>query len=96
MPFVVTIVVTLLVASYMLFDPALWVCHLMQLTRMSMGFKVWLFALAVGSFGIAYIAERQFFPKLARLIGKLIRRLRPNKPKKRKQYKILLGDLRSR
>jgi len=94
-PFVVTIVVALLIASYMLFDPALWLYHLMQLTRMSMGFKGWLFALAVGAFGIAYIAERQLFPELARLVGRFIRCLRPNKPKKRKQYKVLLEDLRS-
>jgi cation-transporting P-type ATPase 13A2 len=79
----------------MLFDPALWLYHLMQLTRMSFGFKSWLFALAIGGFGIAYISERQLFPELARLTGKFIRRMRPNKPKKRKQYKVLFEDLRN-
>jgi cation-transporting P-type ATPase 13A2 len=94
-PFVLTIVVTLIFASYMLLDPAEWLYHLMQLTRMSMGFKGWLFALAGGAFGVAYLSERQLFPEVARSVGKLIRRLRQNKPKKRKQYKVLLEDLRN-
>lgn len=89
----VTLVVTLIFSSYMLFDPALWLYNLMQLTGMSLGFKGWLFALAVGTFGIAYISERHLFPELARVVGQGIRKLRGNRLKKRKQYKVLLEEL---
>ncbi|EEP79196.1 P-type ATPase [Uncinocarpus reesii 1704] len=91
-PFVVTIIVTLLVSSYMLFQPADWLFRLMQLTYMSTSFKNWLVALAIGGFGLAYISERHLFPEFSRLIGRIYRVCRPGKRKQRRRYKVLLEE----
>ncbi|WEW56295.1 hypothetical protein PRK78_001738 [Emydomyces testavorans] len=89
-PFVVVIIVSLLVSSYMLFQPADWLFRLMQLTYMSIAFKNWLVALALGGFGVAYVSERHLFPELSRLIGRIYRICRPGKRKQRRRYKVLL------
>lgn len=88
-PFVITIITTLLIASYLLFDPAEWLYKLMELTYMSWDFKLFILVLGIGGFAIAYLSERLFFPKLARSIGKFKVRIRPKWRKKRKQYKII-------
>lgn len=93
-PFVVTIVVAVLFTSYMLFDPAEWLSRFVQLTKMSMGFKVFLLVLAMGGFVFAWLAERRFFPWLAAFIGKAHNFCRPGHRKKRKQYKLLLEKMR--
>lgn len=87
-------VVSLLIASYMLFDPADWLYDLMELTYTSSQFKLFLLVLAVGGFLCSYVAERFLFPQLARLIGKAARKLRPGQPKKRKEYKIIQESMR--
>lgn len=92
-PFVVTIVVTLLISLYMLLDPARWLSRFMDLTEMSLTYEVYLLLLAAVGFGIAYIAERYFFPVLAKGIGRLNKRIRPTRGKKRKQYKEILEDM---
>ena len=89
MPFVITMVVALLIASYMLLDPADWLYDLMQLTYLSTQFKVFLLVLAIGGFLCSYVAERVLFQRLARFIGKAKQKLRPSHPKQRKQYKII-------
>ncbi|EAS30876.2 P-type ATPase [Coccidioides immitis RS] len=89
-PFVVTIIVALLVSSYMLFQPADWLFRLMQLTYLSTPFKGWLVALAVGGFAVAYVSERHLFPELSRLLGHVYRVCRPGKRKQRRRYKVLL------
>lgn len=92
-PLVCTIAIDLLLSTYMLFAPSRWLKHIMQLTTMSSDFKVWLFILAVGGFLISLIAERQIFPSLARILGRVYFRLRPNYSKQRRQYKILLEEM---
>jgi len=90
-------VVALLIATYMLFDPADWLYDLMQLTDMSERFKVFLLALAVGGFACAYLAERVLFQQLAKVVGRLaqwIRTRRGGGGKVRKQYKIILEGMR--
>ncbi|KAK2791510.1 hypothetical protein FQN53_002619 [Emmonsiellopsis sp. PD_33] len=91
-PFVVTIIVTLLFSTYMLFEPARWLFRLMELTEMSLGFRLWIMGLALGGFVVAWFGERYFFPKLARAVGHFVRWLRPNKAKQRRQYKVLLQE----
>lgn len=93
-PFVITMVVALLASSYMLFDPAQWLYKLMQLTDMSLNFKIFILVLAIGGFLCSYLAERFAFPRLARLVGRMKARLRPNKQKKRKQYKVIQEAMR--
>ncbi|KAL1958314.1 hypothetical protein VTO42DRAFT_4631 [Malbranchea cinnamomea] len=89
-PFVVTILVTLMFSTYMLFYPAKWLYRLMELTYMSTLFKDWLLALAIGGFIVAYVSERRLFPVLARFIGRSYQRLLPSKKKERRKYKVLL------
>ncbi|KAL8996775.1 MAG: hypothetical protein Q9169_003798 [Polycauliona sp. 2 TL-2023] len=59
LPFVVTIVVALLFCTYMLFDPAAWLASSMQLTPMTVQFRVFILILAVGGFACALLAERR-------------------------------------
>ncbi|KAF2811181.1 P-type ATPase-like protein [Mytilinidion resinicola] len=94
LPFVITMVVTLLVATYMLFDPAHWLYKLMDLTKMDMGFKVFILVLAAGGFAISYTAEKYLLPRLARGIGRFTVWLRPQWRKKRKEYKVVLESMR--
>lgn len=94
LPFVVTIVATSLFSAYMLFDPGAWLANLMQLTDMSVDFKVFVLVLALGGLACAWIAERRVFLWLARLLGELHDTLWPHRRKKQKEYKRLLQEMR--
>lgn len=87
-------VVVVGISSYMLFDPAPWLYDLMELTWMSMSFRVFIVALATGSFACSYLAERLLFPRLAKWIGKANAMLRPSRTKKSKEYKLILESMR--
>lgn len=89
-----TIVVTLLFSTYMLFDPMVRLRKFMQLTSMPMDFKVFLFILALVGFGLSWIAEKRVLPRLARMIGTASEKLRPKYRKKRKLYKMLAEEMR--
>lgn len=93
-PFVITMVVALLISSYMLFDPANWLYELMGLTFLSDQFKAFMLALAVGGFCCSYAAEKYIFPQLARLVGKTKQSLSRGEGKRRKQYKVIMESMR--
>lgn len=78
----------------MLFDPGAWLSNLMQLTYMSVDFKVFVLVLALGGLACAWIAERRVFLQLAWLLGKLHDSLWPHRRKERKEYKRLLEEMR--
>lgn len=78
-----------MISTWMLFGPAQWLFDLMELTPMSMSFKVLLLALAAGGFAVSYGSEKFVFPSVAKWIGKARARMRPHKPKIRKQYKFI-------
>lgn len=65
----------------------------MQLTFMSSDYKAFLFALAIGVFLISWIAEKNIFHRLARVLGKTYTRLWPRYRKQRRQYKVLLEEM---
>ncbi|OAX83464.1 hypothetical protein ACJ72_02182 [Emergomyces africanus] len=92
-PFVVTIIVTFLFSTYMLFEPARWIFNFMQLTEMSTWFKIWIMGLALVGFAVAWLGERHIFPRLARLVGVIHCRLCPDQAKQRRRYKILHEEL---
>lgn len=94
LPFVVTVVTTSLFCLYMLLDPGTWLARLMQLTPMPLDFKLFIVVLAVGGFTCAWISERALFPRLATYIGRLYVCIRPHGKKKRKEYKLVLADMR--
>ena len=85
LPFVITMVITLMISTWMLFGPVQWLYDLMELTPMSMAFKIFLLILAVGGFAISYGCEKHVFPRLASWIG----RLKGKEGKKRKEYKVI-------
>lgn len=89
-PFVVTIVVTLLVSVYMLVDPGVGISDFMQLTWLSTNFKLFILILGLGGFACAWVAERHLFQWIARLLGRAHDRIWPQRRKKRKEYKRLL------
>ncbi|KAL9031899.1 MAG: hypothetical protein Q9196_000095 [Gyalolechia fulgens] len=88
-PFVITIVVALLFSAYMLFDPAVWLTNVMELTDMTVDFKVFIIVLASGGFACAWIAERKVFLWLANVIGSMHDYVLPQRRKRRKRYKMI-------
>ncbi|KAL4806028.1 hypothetical protein BDV18DRAFT_140397 [Aspergillus unguis] len=92
-PFLAVILVDLIFASYMLFSPSNVVKKVMQLTYLSKPFEVWLLGLVLGSFLFAWLSERELFPRLARIIGRLRLLMRPGHQKQRRRYKILLEEM---
>ncbi|PSN71127.1 P-type ATPase-like protein [Corynespora cassiicola Philippines] len=94
LPFVVTMLITLIITGYMLFDPAKWIVHLMELTYMDTSFKVFILALGLGNFALAYMSEKFVFPGLAKWIGVAKVKINPKWKKKRKAYKEILESMR--
>lgn len=68
--------------------------RIMQLTRMSTEYKIFLVFLALCSLTISWISEKRLFPYLARVVGRGLLRLRPNRQKKRRQYKVVQEEMR--
>jgi cation-transporting ATPase 13A2 len=78
----------------MLIGPSDWLFGVMQLTKMSVGFKEGLFGLAIGGFALSRVAETRLFPSLARFLGRLYHRLRFTRGKRhRRRYKVLLDNI---
>lgn len=94
MPFVVTIVAALLFSLYMVLDPGTWLVNIMQLTEISLDFKFFVLILALGGFFVAWIGEKHLFIWVARLLGKARSVVWPQSRKVRKQYKMILEDIR--
>jgi cation-transporting ATPase 13A2 len=95
LPFITSIFVTLAITLYMLFDPAQWVMEWMELTFLDTPFKVFILALGLGNFAMAYISERLLFPGLSKWIG--VAKVRfggKGMQKKRKEYKIIAESMR--
>ncbi|KAJ5126238.1 hypothetical protein N7476_009436 [Penicillium atrosanguineum] len=93
-PFLCTIIIDLLIAGFMLFRPSEWVADVMQLTWMSDGYRIWILLFAFAAFALSWTAEVVAFPRLARFLGYARARLQPNFHKKRRQYKVLLEEMR--
>ena len=94
MPFVVTMVTTIFISSYLLLDPAHWLFILMGLTYISWDFKLFILGIAVAGFALMYISELWLFPRMARWIGDLKTRFAPKRRRKRKEYKIIAESMR--
>lgn len=92
LPFVATIFVTLAITLYLLFDPSKWVSDWMELTFLDVPFKVFLLALGIVNFALAWVGERLLFPGLSKWLGVLRRRM--GTEKKRKAYKIIAEGMR--
>lgn len=89
-----TIVVTFLFSTYLLFDPGTWPADLMEITEMALDFKIFILLLAIAGFASGWIAERYVFLWIARLLGRTQDVLWPQHRKIRKEYKTLLEDMK--
>ena len=78
----------------MLLDPAKALADFMQLTYLSIGFKLFLIVLAAAGFACAWVMERRISLWVARIIGKAHDSLWPHRRKQRKQHKIILEGTR--
>jgi cation-transporting ATPase 13A2 len=87
-PFITIVVMTLAVSAYMLFAPARWLASLMQLTKMSFDFKIFLLGLGLVFHVVAWTFDRYIAANLAKGVAVLQKRLF-GKEKKRKEYKLI-------
>ncbi|OKL61963.1 hypothetical protein UA08_02661 [Talaromyces atroroseus] len=94
-PFLATIGLALSLSTYMLSESSGFLTRIMQLTELPWSFAMFLVALAICSFAVSWVAENYVFPSLARAIGRGLSLLRPNRKKSRREYKVLLGQMRS-
>jgi cation-transporting ATPase 13A2 len=78
----------------MLFDPSEWLAKFMQLTPMSWGFRSFILVLGIGYIAIAWTSEQYLLPRLAKCIG-ILKTAVTRKPKQRKQYKLVLEEMRT-
>lgn len=78
----------------MLFDPAIWLASLMQLTKMPVEFKCLLLVLVLGGFSGAWVVEKHFSIWVARVLWKASVSVWPQSGKKRKVYKTILEEMR--
>lgn len=93
-PFVVTIILTLLFSSYLLLDPGTWVADLMDLTHTSLYYKGFILLLALAGFVCAWVAEKYWFRWIARMVDSIRNAVWPSRRKTRKEYKTILEDMR--
>ena len=82
------VVVTTLFSAYLLLDPAPWLVDLVELSYLSLPFKLFLLILAVAGFLVAFVGEHYIFVWLSQYIGKVHDRMWPRRKKKRKEYKV--------
>jgi len=94
LPFVVTIVVTLLFSTYLLFDPSAGVSKFMQLTPMTWDFKFFILLLGIGYIVLAWTSEHYILPRLAKYLG-ILKTVLTRSPKQRKTYKLVLDQMRT-
>ncbi|KAF2474203.1 uncharacterized protein BDR25DRAFT_323219 [Lindgomyces ingoldianus] len=94
LPFVITMLLTLAITFYLLFDPAHWLFKLMELTYLSPVFKVFILALGIGNFVLAFLSERFLLPRMAMWVGWIKIRVNPKWKKKRKAYKEIAEGMR--
>ena len=73
----------------MLLDPAKALADFMQLTYLSIRFKIFLIVLAAAGFACAWVMERRISLWVARNIGKARDSLWPYRRKQRKQHKVI-------
>jgi cation-transporting P-type ATPase 13A2 len=77
----------------MVFAPADWLKKLMQLTKTSRSFQVFIVCLGVVYVVVGWIFERYISGRMVGAIGSLKQRMN-GKAKKRKAYKVILEDIR--
>ncbi|EWC45057.1 hypothetical protein DRE_06196 [Drechslerella stenobrocha 248] len=93
-PYIVTIVISMAIVTYLLVAPAKSIMDFMQLTEMSASFKGVIVLLSAVGFTVSWFGEKKVFLELARWIEKTAIVVRPSLRKKRKEYKVLEDEMR--
>ncbi|KAF6815850.1 p-type ATPase [Colletotrichum sojae] len=91
-PFMATIAATLLITIYMILAPARSVKHLMQLTKTSWDFELFMILLGAIYLLTAWTSEKYLFQKLARFVGHFKQQVLKS-PKQRKEYKVIIENM---
>lgn len=87
-----TIVATISITLWMIIGPGHSVRRLMQLTKTSWDFELFMILLGGVYLVAAWISEKYLFQKLARAVGHFKANFL-KKPKQRKEYKIILEHM---
>lgn len=87
-PFVIAIFVVVMATIYMLFTPAFWLIELMQLTKMSWDYKLFLSGIGFLYLAAALVYERHLAPFIAKRLGHFYLYI-TGRLKIRKQYKLI-------
>lgn len=93
-PFTATVSLVLLVTALMVLQPAHWLRKLMQLTKMSLDYELFLVGLGMLFLILAWAFDRHVATKLAKLVGRAKDRI-TGTSKQRKQYKIIQEQMRT-
>lgn len=88
-----TVFVTVGASTVLMLNPPGWLYDLMQLTRISGGFKFFLLLVATSGFILSYIGEKSVFVKLSVWIGRFWP-IMGGKRKVRKKWKELEKETR--
>ena len=70
-PFIVTIVISVLFTTMLVVVPPLWLASLLELTYMSLSFSFLLIAIAVGNFILSWLSERVVFSQIRGALGRI-------------------------
>ncbi|KAA8911088.1 P-type ATPase-like protein [Sphaerosporella brunnea] len=99
--FMATVLIGVVISTWMLFAPPKWLCDVMQLTPMPLKFKIVLLLAAAVGFVVSLLGEQKLFPKLSRLLGGKKKRLAPRNgdadaaaERKKRKYKVLEEQMR--
>ncbi|KAH9909822.1 hypothetical protein F4778DRAFT_712940 [Xylariomycetidae sp. FL2044] len=92
-PFMITILAATALTLYLDFAPAHSIKKLMQLTSISLSFKVTLLVLGLVFLVVTWVNEYYVLPRLARLVGRA-KVMLTKKVKKRKEYKVIAEGMR--
>lgn len=93
-PFNLTVGLVLLVSVYMVLGPAHWLKKLMQVSKMSLNFEIFLLVLGIVYLVIGWIFERHVSQRLARALGR-VKEGMTRATKKRKEYKVIEERMRT-
>lgn len=78
----------------MVLGPAHWLKKLMQLSKMSFGFEVFLIGLGILFLAVGWVYEKHMSQALAKVLGQIKQRI-TGTVKRRKEYKVIEESMRS-
>ncbi|OAQ96307.1 hypothetical protein LLEC1_00157 [Akanthomyces lecanii] len=93
-PFIATVLISLAITVFMIVGSSQGLSKLMELTKMSWEYKLFLVGLGCLYLGLAWIFQRYAAAALSKFLGQ-VKIAATGKPKQRKQYKQIRDELRT-